>query len=137
MIRSEDATATISMYSGKRPPLAISHRGLHTTAAENTIPAFLQAIDAGAEGIELDVHASADDVPYVHHDPILTLNGVQIAFTSVDSSDIRKATLVSGESIPSLDDALGAIGDRADVFIEIKGTGIEQAVARCLRRHAP
>ena len=47
MIRSRDATATNSMYSAKEPPLAISHRGLHSTAAENTIPAFLQAIEAG------------------------------------------------------------------------------------------
>jgi len=137
MIRSGNATATISMYSGNRPPLAISHRGLHTTAAENTIPAFLQAIEAGAEGIELDVHASADDIPYVHHDAYLTLDGEQIPFSSLDSTDIRKTTLVSGESIPSLDDALGAIGHRADVFIEVKATGIEQAVARCVRRHAP
>src|SRR5687768_7592625 len=113
MIRSGNATATLSMYSGNRPPLAISHRGLHTTAAADTIPACLQAIAAGGEAVELALPASADDLPYVHHDAYLTLDGEHIPFSSLDSTDIRKATLPPGEAIPALDDALGAMGHRA------------------------
>ena len=66
------------MYSGTRLPLAISHRGLHANSVENTIPAFASAIEAGAEGIELDVHASADDILYVHHDPDVELDGSRL-----------------------------------------------------------
>ena len=58
------------MYSSRPLPIAISHRGLRATATENSIPAFDAAIDAGAEAIELDVHATVDGVIYVHHDPI-------------------------------------------------------------------
>ncbi len=123
------------MYSGKSFPLPISHRGLHTSLPENSIPAFLAAIDAGATGIELDIHASADDVLFVHHDPGFLINDAVVPFTSLDSSDLARLSLPGDVSVPTLDDALTAIGTRADVFIEIKATGLENAVARCLRRH--
>ncbi len=123
------------MYSGKSFPIPISHRGLHSQLPENSIPAFVAAVDAGAKGIELDVHSSADDVLFVHHDPGLLINDAVIPFTALDSSDLERLSLPGDVSIPTLDDALTAIGTRADVFIEIKATGIENAVARCLRRH--
>ena len=46
----------------------ISHRGAHQTLPENSIPAFLRAIELGAEGIELDVHATKEGTVVVHHD---------------------------------------------------------------------
>src|ERR1700674_3435378 len=49
----------------------ISHRGAHQTLPENSIPAFLRAIELGADAIELDVHATTDGVVVVHHDPVV------------------------------------------------------------------
>ncbi len=123
------------MYSAKSDPIAISHRGLHAAVPENSIPAFEAAIGAGADGIELDVHASADDVLFVHHDPALLVGGSQVPFAELDSADISRLTLDGRTGIPTLDDALSKIGSRALVFIEIKATGAENAVVRCLRRH--
>ena len=124
------------MYSSKSLPLAVSHRGLHTTLPENSIPAFEAAIAAGAEGIELDVHGSADGVLYVHHDPVLQVNGSLIPFNALDSSDIAKLRLDGDVPIPTLDDTLTAIGTRARTFIEVKAAGVETDLARCLRRHS-
>lgn len=45
-----------------------AHRGDTSGAAENTIAAFLAAIQAGADGVELDVRRSADGALVVHHD---------------------------------------------------------------------
>jgi glycerophosphoryl diester phosphodiesterase len=123
------------MYSSSFRPLAISHRGLRSAAPENTIPAFLAAIEAGAEGIELDVHGSADGVLFVHHDPVIDAGGTVQPIASLDSREIAKARLAGDVSIPSLDETLTAIGSRAIVFIEVKAAGVESAVARCLRRH--
>lgn len=123
------------MYSSNTPPLAISHRGLHSSAPENSIPAFLTAIDAGADGIELDVQSSSDDVLYVHHDSALRLNDGFVPFASLESGEIGKLRLDGDAGIPTLDDTLAAIGSHCDVFIEIKANGIENAVARCLKRH--
>ena len=47
----------------------IGHRGNRAYAPENTIESFAQAVAAGADAIELDVHLSADGVPVVFHDP--------------------------------------------------------------------
>ena len=58
-------------------PLIIAHRGASLQAPENTMPAFRRAIELGADGIELDVHMSADGYLAVIHDETLdrTSNG--------------------------------------------------------------
>jgi glycerophosphoryl diester phosphodiesterase len=48
-----------------------AHRGSCALGPENTIAAFDIGLDAGADGLELDVHLSADGVPVVVHDPTL------------------------------------------------------------------
>jgi glycerophosphoryl diester phosphodiesterase len=50
------------------PPELIAHRGASRECRENTLPAFARALELGADGIELDVHASSDGVIVVHHD---------------------------------------------------------------------
>lgn len=49
----------------------IAHRGASAEAPENTLAAFRLALEQGAEAFELDVHATADGVPVVIHDPTL------------------------------------------------------------------
>lgn len=48
--------------------LVYAHRGSSGTYAENTRAAYLQAIADGADGIECDVHLSADRQVVCHHD---------------------------------------------------------------------
>lgn len=45
-----------------------AHRGASGHAPENTLPAFELASRLGADGIELDVQLSKDDIPVVIHD---------------------------------------------------------------------
>lgn len=49
-------------------PLIIAHRGASASAPENTLAAFRQAIEAGADGLEFDVQLAKDGVPVVFHD---------------------------------------------------------------------
>lgn len=125
----------IPMYSKTFMPGAISHRGLHDVHAENSIPSFLAAIDAGADGIEIDVHASSDGVVFVHHDANIAAPGGSLSIRSTDSRDISRLRLEGDTAIPTLDEVLEIVGVKAGMFIEIKGTGMEQELARCLRRH--
>lgn len=46
----------------------IAHRGSAGTHPENTLPAFMEAVRTGADGIELDVHLTADQQLIVIHD---------------------------------------------------------------------
>jgi glycerophosphoryl diester phosphodiesterase len=48
--------------------LKIGHRGAKGHVSENTIESFLKAFELGADGIELDVHLSADGEAVVIHD---------------------------------------------------------------------
>lgn len=52
-------------------PLVFAHRGGSALGPENTLAAFDAGIAAGADGLELDVHLSADAVIVVHHDETL------------------------------------------------------------------
>jgi glycerophosphoryl diester phosphodiesterase len=56
--------------AGSRPWI-LGHRGARALAPENTLPSFALALDLGADGVELDLHLSADGVPVVHHDESL------------------------------------------------------------------
>jgi glycerophosphoryl diester phosphodiesterase len=48
-------------------PLVIARTGDVENAPENTLPAFESAISRGADGIELDVHLTADGELVVQH----------------------------------------------------------------------
>ena len=56
----------------------IAHRGVPRELPENSLPGFARAVELGADGIELDVHLTADGVLVVHHDPVLTGPNKQI-----------------------------------------------------------
>lgn len=45
-----------------------AHRGASAHAPENTLPAFELAVEQGADGVELDVHLTADGHLVVTHD---------------------------------------------------------------------
>ena len=57
-------------------PLILGHRGASAVAPENTIAAFSQAIQDGADGIEFDVRLSSDGVAVVIHDDTLNRTGL-------------------------------------------------------------
>lgn len=124
------------MYSKPAPPEAISHRGLHRSLPENSLPAFEAAIQAGAQGIELDIHASVDNVLFVHHDPTVRTAEGQAAIAELNAAALSALRLTDEAAIPTLDETLEAIGDRARVYIELKGRSIEQTLTRCLKRHS-
>ena len=52
-------------------PQVFAHRGGCTLGPENTIAAFDIGMSTGADGLELDVHLSADGIVVVHHDKTL------------------------------------------------------------------
>lgn len=57
--------------------LNFAHRGFSGKYPENTMLAFEKAVEAGADGIELDVHLSKDGTPVIIHDETVnrTTNG--------------------------------------------------------------
>ena len=95
-----------------RRPEIIAHRGANREAPENTIPAFERALDIGVDGIELDVHVTQDNVPVVHHDPVLPDGG---RIERLHSADLERRT-----DAPTLAQVLEMIHGRCHVYVEIK-----------------
>lgn len=127
-IQLHASPVSLAMATPIRPPLRIAHRGMPRLSRENTLAGFELALDAGAEGIELDVHATADNVVVVHHDPTLA-NAAVI-------SELSHRQLLGETSearhIPTLRDVCELVRGRAELFVEIKGVGIERLVAATL-----
>ena len=62
------APAAPAVAAGPQGPLVIGHRGAAGLAPENTLAGFSRALELGADGIEMDVHLTADGAVVVHHD---------------------------------------------------------------------
>lgn len=110
----------------------IAHRGCPRERTENTLPGFLLALERGADAIELDVHVTRDAEVVVHHD-------AACAGRAIAESTWRELATVDldgrGAKMSRLEDVLVAIGDRATMYIELKGQGIEDRVTSVARTH--
>jgi len=109
----------------------VAHRGSPSQRRENTLSGFLLALEHGADAIELDVHRTVDGVVIVHHDP--RVQGRLIEESTWEA--LAGTDLGSGARIPTLAETLASIGERAVVYVELKGRAIEQAVIDVLRAH--
>ncbi len=87
------------------PPIAFAHRGGAADGDENTAEAFARAIAAGYRFVETDVHATADGVPVLIHDP---------PDPALSYDDLLRTPVsggVSGGAVPRLADVLEAWPD--------------------------
>ena len=106
-------------------PERIGHRGAPHEFAENSLEGFLRAVEMGADAVELDVHQTRDGVVVVHHDPeVTTPDGRKVAIASQTGAQIARCRLPGDLHIPTLVAVLDALGDRAMVYVELKGEGV-------------
>jgi glycerophosphoryl diester phosphodiesterase len=118
-------------------PRAYAHRGWHIgdlEGLENTLAAFRRAVAEGFGYLEMDVHASADGVPVVHHDPVLDrttdATGPIRARTAAALTDVR----VRGrEPLPLLEHVLTELPDTR-MTIELKSDAVVDPVLAVLER---
>jgi glycerophosphoryl diester phosphodiesterase len=132
-------------------PVNFAHRGDSTRAPENTLDAFRRAVEAGAGGLELDVHLTRDGQVVVIHDPTLertTGGSGSLATTTLEALRAMDAgygfSLDEGHTypyrgkglrVPTLAEVLEEFPDAA-INIDIKEIqhGDEAAVLEVLRR---
>ncbi len=109
-------------------PQIFAHRGANAVAPENTLPAFEKALELEADGIELDVQATADGALVVLHDFSLsrttTATGLLRAHTLAQLADVDAGVLFNesfaGTPIPTLEQVFDLVGKRCIVNVEIK-----------------
>ena len=146
MNQSIESTPALRVPSG-HAPLAVAHKGASGERPENTLAAFERAVELKVDFIELDVHLSSEGVPVVIHDHDLdrTTNGIG-PVRAATLADLKKLDAGSWASppwpdqrVPTLNQVLESIGDKARFLIEIKTgpfdyTGIEDKVAELIRQ---
>lgn len=107
----------------------LAHRGASGVALENSIAAFLKARELGADGVELDIHATRDGELVVHHDPDLPSLG---PIRDLAAAGLAGARLPNGEPIPTLSGALEVLGG-LEVWIEVKALPADSDAALLAR----
>lgn len=83
----------LQTYSTLNRPLVLGHRGSRQQKhyPENSIPAFTEAVELGADGVELDIRLTRDDQIVVSHDRNLKrLFGVEANVESIDLRTFQK-----------------------------------------------
>ena len=136
-------------------PFVLGHRGASHAAPQNTLAAFREAADVGADGIELDVHLSRDCVPVVIHNNSVdaTTDGTGLVreltlaqlkaldagacFDAAHQNASHSDASFTGERIPTLEEVLAEVGSRLLVNIELKAgqtAALVAAVVELVRR---
>ena len=116
--------------------LIYAHRGVSAIHPENTLRAFRHALAIGVDGIELDVHATADGIPVVIHDRDIgrTTDGAGYV-DEIPLAWLATFDAGDGERVPTLAEVLALVGDAAHLDIEIKGSDVERAVLDVLAHY--
>ncbi len=131
-------------------PANFAHRGASASAPENTLEAFRTAVEAGAGGLELDVHMTLDNEVVVVHDATVerTTEGYgAVAEMRLDelrtldagyrfSPDGGRTHPYRGQGvrIPTLAEVYERFpAARVNVDIKVPRPGVEEAVGRVIR----
>lgn len=119
-----------------------AHRGAMETHPENTIPAFREAVKAGAHMIEFDVQLTKDKKLVVMHDATVdrTTNGTgnvsELTFTEIRELDAGswKSPEFKGLQVPSFREVLAEMPVNVWLNIHLKDAGeAPQMIAEILR----
>jgi glycerophosphoryl diester phosphodiesterase len=124
-------------YLGGGYPRAYAHRGWHVgelAGCENTLAAFHRAVEEGFGYLELDVHASADGVPVVHHDAALnrTTDGAGL-IADLPAAALTQVRVNGREPIPLLEHVLTEL-PTTRMTIELKSDRVVEPVLALLER---
>lgn len=129
-------------------PILLAHRGDKANAPENTLPSFQQAIQKGADGVELDAKITADGHVIVIHDSTVdrTSNG-KGKVASFTLNEIRKFDAgawfnetFKDTRIPLLEEVFETVGKDKLINIELTNystprDGLVDKVCELIKRH--
>jgi glycerophosphoryl diester phosphodiesterase len=101
--------------------LILAHRGLPgADRPENTLAAVAAAVDAGADGVEVDLRLTADGVLAVSHDPDLSrVTGLSASVADSTWACLDEAAATSGVRLARLEPLLALAAGRR-VVLELK-----------------
>lgn len=116
--------------------LIIAHRACARHAPENSLEGIRKAAALGADGVEIDVQRTLDNIPILMHDRTLwRTTGLYWPARLLPFSLIRRLRLKgSAERVPTLAEGLAALPAGLIVAIEIKHASAAAATLAEVRR---
>jgi glycerophosphoryl diester phosphodiesterase len=101
--------------------LVLGHRGYSSKYPENTILAFRKAIEAGADGVELDVWLTKDgEVVVIHDETVDRVSNGSGSVKEMTLEELKALDFGEGERIPTLEEVFEALPEEAIINVEIK-----------------
>lgn len=98
--------------------LIVAHRGASAKAPENTLPAFAEALRAGADGAEFDVRLTADDrLVLMHDDDIQRVVGRPGRVSAMTFEELRAVY----PDITTFEQVVDLLAGKTTLFVEVKG----------------
>ncbi|MFC1538161.1 glycerophosphodiester phosphodiesterase family protein [Candidatus Latescibacterota bacterium] len=112
----------------KLPVEIIAHRGASLIAPENTLSSISFAWELNADGVEIDIHLTADGrIVLIHDATTKRTTGIDLTVKESTSTELRnldagilKSEEYIGEKIPFLEEVINYIPSGRTLFIEIK-----------------
>jgi len=113
--------------------LNIGHRGAKGHLPENTLASFRKALDLGVDGIELDVHLSADgEIIVIHDDTIDRTTNSKGFVNSLSLLELKSFRIENEFQIPTLSEVFDLIDRKCFINIELKGNGTAKPVVELI-----
>jgi glycerophosphoryl diester phosphodiesterase len=105
-----------------------AHRGASLRAPENTLAAFREAAEAGADYVELDVQRTRDGhIVVIHDGDLMRLAGDprkvrDLTLAELQALDVgsRRGAAYAGERVPTLEEVIGFARGRLLLNVELK-----------------
>jgi len=122
-----------------KPLLCIAHRGgpqfADSSLPENSLAAIARALELGVYAVEIDVFQIQGELLVTHDRRLGRVVSGEGIITEQPLSYLREQRLENGEPIPTLQQVLELVGDKALLNIEIKGANSVPALKKIMNEY--
>jgi glycerophosphoryl diester phosphodiesterase len=125
----------------KNKIIVIAHRGDHTKAPENSLLAIENAINDGADYVELDLRTTKDGQLVLMHDATVDrmTNGTgkvsSLSYDSIRTLKLFNKNISNSDTVqvPSFEEALNACKNKINIYLDFKEANVQQAYTAILK----
>lgn len=122
-----------------KPLLCIAHRGgpqfAQSSLPENSLAAIARALELGVYAVEIDIVQIEGELLVTHDRRLGRVVSGEGIITEQSLSYLREQRLENGEPIPTLQQVLELVGDKALLNIEIKGANSVSALKKIVAEY--
>ena len=112
----------------------IAHRGASGSYPENTLLAIQQALDAKADGIEIDVFYVDNSLVVIHDEDVSRTTNGKGFLQNFTLKQLQQLDAGSGQQVPTLWQVLQLVNNQTLLNIELKGADTAEPLIQLLAK---